>query len=92
MEPPVSCDLTEFVGPSVDDRLAVEVIKVGQDALFEFSFGGHPDMAQHRASHLGEEAFDKIEPRAVFGGKHQGEAPLRPGRQPGVGFLRICAE
>ena len=62
MERFLSCDLADFVGPSVDDRVAVEVIKVGKDPLFKFGFGGHPDMAQHGAGHLGEEALHQIQP------------------------------
>jgi hypothetical protein len=72
----------------VDDRLAVDVIKVCQDPLFEFGFGCDPYVTQHGAGHLREEAFHQIQPRAVFRGKHQGEASLWPGRQPSVGFLR----
>jgi hypothetical protein len=51
----------------MDDGAFVDVVDGGQDALFEFLLGGDGDMAQHRASKLGEEAFDEVEPGAVLG-------------------------
>ncbi len=51
----------------MDDGAFVDVVDGGQDALFEFLLGGDADMAQHRASKLGEEAFDEVEPGAGLG-------------------------
>ena len=61
----------------MDDGITVEVIEIGHDPGLEFGFGCDADMAKHRARHLGKEALDKIEPGAVFGGKHQAESSLR---------------
>ena len=41
----------------MDDRLAIDVIDGGHDAVLQFLLRGDPDVAQHRAGQLGEEAF-----------------------------------
>ena len=51
----------------MNDGIRVEVVDGGHEALLEFLLGGDADMAQHRASKLGEEAFDEVEPGAVLG-------------------------
>ena len=42
----------------MDDRVAIEVINGGDDAVLEFILGCDADMAQDRAGELGEEALD----------------------------------
>jgi hypothetical protein len=76
----------------MDDGLAVEVIEVGEDPRFEFLLGRNANVAEHGSSHLGEEAFHQIEPRAMFRGKHKAEAALWLGGQPPLGFLGGWAE
>ena len=49
----------------MDDRVSIELVHCGDDALLEFLFGCDADMAQHRAGKLGKEALDEVEPRAV---------------------------
>jgi hypothetical protein len=39
--------------------MAIDVVDTSHDALFELVFRGHSDMAQDRASELGEEALNK---------------------------------
>ena len=53
--------------PSVDDRVAVEIMDELHDALFQLVFRADADVAKHGAGDFGEEPLDKIEPRAVFG-------------------------
>jgi hypothetical protein len=83
----VSRSRIDLIGPGVDDGFAVEVIKVSKDPCFELILGCDANAAEHGSSHLGEETFDKIEPRAVFRGKYQGEATLRLGGEPRLGFF-----
>ena len=45
-------------------------------------------MAENRASGLGKEAFDEIEPRAVRGSEGEVEAALRLLGEPGIGLFR----
>ena len=44
----------------MNDRLLIEVIHGGHDAIFELLFGCDADVAQDRAGELGEEAFDDV--------------------------------
>lgn len=47
--------------------LGVDVVNCGQDSLSEFVSGGHADLPEHaEAGKLGEEALDRVEPRAVL--------------------------
>jgi len=46
----------------VDDRLLVDVVDGGEDAVCELVLGSDPDVAQHRARELGEEALDEVQP------------------------------
>jgi hypothetical protein len=71
------------------DGIAVYAIDLRQDAPFELLFVGDANVAQHRADELGEEAFDEIEPGAVFGQEGEREASLRLLSQPGPGFLGL---
>ena len=48
----------EFVGPGVDDRIAVEVTDGDQDSIPELLFGRDTDVTQPGARQLGEEALD----------------------------------
>ena len=57
----ISCGLVEFVGPSVNDGIAIEEVYGGHDAIPELLFGRDADMAQHGAGQLGEEALDEVE-------------------------------
>jgi hypothetical protein len=57
-----SCCIVDFVAPSVDDWLTIDVADEGDQAFLEFVFGADADMAQHRTRQLGEEALDEIEP------------------------------
>ena len=45
-------------------------------------------MAQDRTGELGEEALDKVEPRAVLGGEGELEASNRSRGEPSSGFSR----
>src|ERR1700735_4023894 len=71
--------------------MAIDIAGAGHDALLEFLLGGHPDVAQDRASELGEKALDQVEPGAVLGREGKVEAAWRPGVEPGSGFPRnVC--
>jgi hypothetical protein len=63
--------LIEFICPSMNDVLVIEVIHGSHDAMLEFLFQCDADVAQDRAGEVGEEAFDEVEPGAVLG--HKGE-------------------
>ena len=71
----------------MDDRLLVDVVDGGQNALREFLFGDDAYVAQHGAGELGEEALDEVQPRAMLRSKGKFEAALRLCREPGFGFL-----
>jgi hypothetical protein len=70
----------------VDDRMAIEVLDASHDAFLEFVLRCHPDMAQDRASKLGEEALDQVEPGAVLGRECEVEAAGRSSSKPSSGF------
>jgi hypothetical protein len=57
--------LIEFVRPGVDDRVLIEVVHCSHDAVLEFLFGCHTDLAQD-----GSRERDVIEPvpKGEFGG------------------------
>jgi hypothetical protein len=57
-----SCCIVDFVAPSVDYWLAIDVADEGDQAFLEFVFAADADVAQHRTRQLGEEALDEIEP------------------------------
>src|ERR1700733_315133 len=82
----------DFVGPRVDNRLAIEVVEVCHDPLLEFGFRSHPDVTQDRARHLREEAFDQVKPRAMLWREHKAEAALALSGEPFLGFLLYSTE
>jgi len=55
--------------------LLVDVVDGGEDTVRELLLGGDPDVAQHRAGELGEEALDEVERGAVFGVKTKSKRP-----------------
>src|SRR5207302_1811755 len=55
-----SCCVIDFVAPSVDDWLAIDIADEGHQAFLEFVFGGDADVAQHRTRQLGEEASMRL--------------------------------
>ena len=58
----------------MDDRVLIEVVHCSHDAILEFLFGCHTDVAQDGSRELGKEALDEIEPRAVLGSEGEFEA------------------
>ena len=79
--------MIEFVRPRVDDRVLVEVVHCSHDAILEFLFGCHTDVAQDGSCELGKEALDEVEPRAVLGSEGEFEAALGLIGEPGSGFF-----
>src|ERR1700692_4189544 len=77
----------EFVGPSVNDGMAIEFIHGSHDAVLEFLFGSDADVAQDRAGELGEEALDEIEPGTMLGCEGEFEAADRLFGKPSLGLL-----
>ena len=77
----------ELVGPGVNDGLSIEEVHCGHDAILEFMFGCHTDLAQDGSRELGKEALDEVEPRAVLGGEGEFEAAGGLIGEPGFGFL-----
>ena len=84
--------MIEFVRPRVDDRVLIEVVHCSHDAILQFLFGCHTDVAQDGSRELGKEALDEIEPRAVLGSEGEFEAPGGLIGEPGFGFFEMCAE
>jgi hypothetical protein len=82
------CGGIDLIVPSVDDRVAVEIMDELHDALFQLVFRADADVTKHGAGGFGEEPLDEIEPRAVLGGEHELKAPFRSRRQPSLGLLR----
>src|SRR4029077_9923382 len=78
----ISGSVFEPVGPCVDDWASVNVIDGSHDAVLEFLFGSHADVAQNGAGELGEETLDQIEPGAVLGRKGELKAALGLGGEP----------
>src|ERR1700728_3249781 len=78
----------DFLGPSVDNRLAIEVAEVRDDPLLEFGLRRHPDVTQYRAHHLREEALNQVEPGAMLWREHEAEAALALCGEPLLRFLR----
>jgi hypothetical protein len=46
----------------VNDRVLVELIHSGHDAILEFVFGRDADVAQEGTGEFGKEALDEVEP------------------------------
>jgi hypothetical protein len=72
----------------MDDRVAIDVVDTGHDALLELLLRPNPDVAQDRAGELGEEALDEVEPGAVLGCEGELETAGRSSGQPSFGFSR----
>ena len=51
----------------MNDRIVVEVIYCGHEALLELLFRGYANMAQDRTGELGEETLDQVEPGPMLG-------------------------
>jgi hypothetical protein len=78
----------DLVVPSVDNRVAVEIMDELHDALFQLVFGIDADVTEYGAGGFGEEPLDEIEPGAVLGGEHKLKTSFRSRRQPRLGLLR----
>ena len=76
----------------MDDWASINVVDGSHDAVLEFLFGSHADVAQNGAGELGEETLDQIEPGAVLGRKGELEAALGLGGEPCFRLLEMCAE
>ena len=76
----------------MDDWVSIDVIDGSHDAVLEFLFGSHADVAQDGAGELREEALDQVEPGAVLGVKVKSKRPGgRVSSQARVS-LEMCAE
>src|SRR5207302_8761736 len=71
----------------MDDGVAVGVFEISKNSRLELGLRSDPDMPEHGAGHLGEQAFDEVQPRSVFGREYEGEAPFRLGGDPRLRFL-----
>ena len=71
----------------MNDRFLIEVIHGGHETILKLLFGFDADVTQHRASELGEEALDEIEPRPVRGREGELEAPDRLLSEPGISLF-----
>jgi hypothetical protein len=78
--------------PSMDDRIAIEVVDELGDTLFQLVFRVDADVAEHRAGGFGEEALDQVQPGAMLGGEDEPEASLGSGGEPSLGFPQTWAE
>jgi len=72
----------------VDDRVAIDIIDTGHDAILEFVLRCDPDVTQNRTGKLGEEALDEIEPGAMRGREGELEPASRSSGEPSFGFSR----
>ena len=72
----------------MNDRFLIEVIHGGRETILEFLFRFDADVTQHRASELGEETLDEIEPRAVRGREGESESTNSLLSEPGIGLFR----
>ena len=61
----------------MNDRIVVEVIHRGHEAVLELLLGGDADVAQDRTRELGEEALDEVEPGAMLGREGELKPPSR---------------
>src|SRR6516165_1158935 len=67
--------------------MVVEFVHGSHDAILKFLFGCDPDVTQHRASELGKETFDQVEPGAMLGRKGKFEAASGLIGEPAFGLL-----
>src|SRR6202165_5855273 len=77
------CGLVELIGPCVDDRMSVDIVEGGHDAVLECLLGLDAYAAQDGAGELGEEALDEVEPGTVLGREGELEAALGLIGEPG---------
>ena len=77
----------DFVAPSVDDRVTIEVIDELDDALLQLVFRVDTDVTEDRAGSFGEEPLYEVEPGAVLGSEYKGEAPLGLSGEPSPSLL-----
>jgi hypothetical protein len=59
----------------VNDRVVVEVVYGGHEALLELLLGGEADVAQDRTGELGEETLDEVKPGAMLGSEGKLDSP-----------------
>jgi hypothetical protein len=64
--------------------MTIDIGDAGHDAFLR----GYPDVAQHRAGELGEEALNEVEPRAMLGDEGELEASSWSRSPPSSGFSR----
>jgi hypothetical protein len=76
----------------VNDRVVIEVVNGGHDAILEFLFGCDADVAQDGASEFGKETLDEVEPGAVLGSESEFEAVARVDRQARLWSLWRCEQ
>jgi hypothetical protein len=75
----------------MDDRMSVDVVDAGHDALPEFLFRCHADVSEDGAGEFGEEPLDEVEPGAMLRRKGEGETSARSRIEPSSGFSRdVC--
>ena len=80
----------------MDDWVSINVIDGSHDAVLEFLFGSHADVAQNGAGELGEETLDQVSQEPCLGVKVNWKRPsgwtanyggqLSLGRRDGVGI------
>ena len=68
------------------DGMAIDILDTCHNALPEFLFRCHPDVAQDRTGELGEEALDEVEPGAMLGGEGELESATRSSGEPSFGL------
>ena len=76
----------------MNDRFLIEVIHGGHETILEFLFRFDADVTRHRASELGEEALDEIEPRALRGREVNWKRPAGCLASQALVSLEMCAE
>ena len=60
----------------MDYRMAIEFVHGGHDAILEFLFGFDTDVAQHRASELGEKALMRLSQEPCLGVNTNSKRPV----------------
>ncbi len=71
----------------MNDRIAVEIIYSGDEAILEFLLGCYADVARDGAGEFGKEVLDEIEPRAVLGCEGEFEPVRELAGEPSSGLL-----
>ena len=88
----ISSDLTEFVGPSVDDRILVEVVDGGHEAALEFLLGGDTDVAQDGAGELEKKPSIRLSQEPCVGVNVNSKRPLGCVASQAFVSFEMCAE